>query len=319
MAPLSVHRPGRGTRSVIPAASQRCWASARSRELAATPPPSSSVSIPRSRAARTAFAVSTSTTASWKDAATSATGTGVPARCSASTCRATAVFSPEKEKSNAASRGPVRPRGNATARRVAVAGHPVDVRAARERQPEQPGHLVERLAGGVVDGGAERGDRAGQVGHVEQAGVAAGHQQGQARRQRAVLQGVHRDVRGQVVHPVQRHLPGRGVGLGRGHPDQQRPGQPRAGGDRDRGHVRRPDPGRGQRAVHGRDHRLQVGPGGDLGDHAAEAGVLLHRGGDLVGQQGRGGARLEADDPDPGLVAGGLDPEDDHRGSRRMV
>ena len=35
---------------------------------------------------------------------------------------------------------------------VAVAGGPVDVRPARERQPEQPGHLVERLAGRVVDG-----------------------------------------------------------------------------------------------------------------------------------------------------------------------
>ena len=39
IAPLSVHRPGRGTRSVMPAASHRCAASARSRELAATPPP----------------------------------------------------------------------------------------------------------------------------------------------------------------------------------------------------------------------------------------------------------------------------------------
>ena len=115
--------------------------------------------MPRSRAARTAFAVSTSTTASWKLAATSATGTAVPARSSASTCRATAVLSPEKEKSNGASRGPVRPRGNATAAGSPVAGDAVDVRAARERQPEQPRHLVERLARRVVDRGAERRDR----------------------------------------------------------------------------------------------------------------------------------------------------------------
>src|ERR1700689_701808 len=39
MAPLSVHSPGLGTRSRIPAAAQRSAASARSRELAATPPP----------------------------------------------------------------------------------------------------------------------------------------------------------------------------------------------------------------------------------------------------------------------------------------
>jgi anaerobic C4-dicarboxylate transporter DcuA/anaerobic C4-dicarboxylate transporter DcuB len=39
MAPLSVHSPGRGTRSSMPPASQRSAARARSRELAATPPP----------------------------------------------------------------------------------------------------------------------------------------------------------------------------------------------------------------------------------------------------------------------------------------
>ena len=39
MAALSVHSPGRGTRTTIPAAAQRSSASARSREFAATPPP----------------------------------------------------------------------------------------------------------------------------------------------------------------------------------------------------------------------------------------------------------------------------------------
>ena len=51
------------------------------------------------RQARTALRVSTSATASWKEAATSATGTSSPAARRASTQRATAVFSPEKEKS----------------------------------------------------------------------------------------------------------------------------------------------------------------------------------------------------------------------------
>ena len=41
---------------------------------------------------------------------------------------------------------------------VAVAGDAVDVRAAGERQAEQPRDLVERLARRVVDGGAERAD-----------------------------------------------------------------------------------------------------------------------------------------------------------------
>ena len=72
-------------------------------------------STPLSRAARTALAVSTSTTASWNDAATSATGTVSPAFVRASTHRATAVFNPEKENANGSSRGPVMPRGKAIA------------------------------------------------------------------------------------------------------------------------------------------------------------------------------------------------------------
>src|SRR5216684_3568216 len=104
MAPLSVHRPGRGTRSRMPAASQRSAASARSRELAATPPPMTRWSTPFAWQACTALRVSTSATASWKDAATSATGTLTPAARRSSTQRATAVFSPENEKSKVWSR-----------------------------------------------------------------------------------------------------------------------------------------------------------------------------------------------------------------------
>ena len=49
-------------RSVNPAAAQRCAASSRSREFAATPPAMSRVDTPSSVAARTAFMVSTSAT-----------------------------------------------------------------------------------------------------------------------------------------------------------------------------------------------------------------------------------------------------------------
>ncbi len=45
--------------------------------------------------ASTALAVRTSQTASWKDAATSFTGTSSPSRWRVSTQRDTAVFSPE--------------------------------------------------------------------------------------------------------------------------------------------------------------------------------------------------------------------------------
>ena len=70
--------------------------------------------MPSVTAASIALRVSTSQTASWNDAATSSTGTGSPARSRASTQRATAVFSPENEKSKrcrSRSRRDVSPRG----------------------------------------------------------------------------------------------------------------------------------------------------------------------------------------------------------------
>ena len=97
----------------MPAAAQRSSASARSRELAATPPPITRCSTPWARQASTALRVSTSATASWNEAATSATGTGWPSASRASTHRATAVFRPENEKSDEPSR--YLPRGNVMA------------------------------------------------------------------------------------------------------------------------------------------------------------------------------------------------------------
>src|SRR5215212_2922499 len=47
IAPLSVHSFGLGTRSTMPAFAQRSSARARSREFAATPPPSTRWSTPR--------------------------------------------------------------------------------------------------------------------------------------------------------------------------------------------------------------------------------------------------------------------------------
>ena len=64
IAPLSVHSPGLGTRSWIPAFSHRSSATARSLELAATPPAITNESIPDCLHAANAFSNSTSTIAS---------------------------------------------------------------------------------------------------------------------------------------------------------------------------------------------------------------------------------------------------------------
>ena len=110
IAPLSVHRPGRGTTSGIPRASASPASRARRAEFAATPPPSTMPRAPTSSAARIVFVVSTSTTESWNPHASSATtGSGrLPSRSSAGspssarawpTIRRAAVLRPEKLRS----------------------------------------------------------------------------------------------------------------------------------------------------------------------------------------------------------------------------
>src|SRR5699024_1933889 len=99
IAPLSVQYRIGGMRRVMPASANRSAASSRSRLLAENPPPTTTVSTPRLVAAARVLVTSTSATASEKEAAMSAAGTCAPASSKPSTTRATAVFSPEKEKS----------------------------------------------------------------------------------------------------------------------------------------------------------------------------------------------------------------------------
>ena len=86
-------------RTVIPAAANRSAARSRSLLFAENPPPITTVSTPRLVAAVSVLVTSTSATASENEAAMSAAGTACPASSNPSTTRATAVFSPEKEKS----------------------------------------------------------------------------------------------------------------------------------------------------------------------------------------------------------------------------
>ena len=100
-----------------------------------------------------------------------------PAR---STCRATAVFSPEKREVEAVPLAVLR-RGQA-AREADAAGSPparraVDRRTAGVGQAEQPGGLVERLPRRVVERLAEQLHVVDQVADEQQGGVAAGDEQ----------------------------------------------------------------------------------------------------------------------------------------------
>jgi hypothetical protein len=113
------------------------------------------------------------------------------------------------------------------------------------------------------------------------------------------------DVTGQVVDAVERLVQREGQRLGRRQPDHQRAHQPRPGGDGDAVDLGQVDAGRLLGPTKGRQQRLQVRPAGHLRHHAAEADVLGHAGGHLVGQQ-----LGAAHHPDPGLVTGGLDAQD---------
>src|SRR4029453_17259455 len=99
IAPLSVHRSNDGNSTRDPDSAPAFSIRSRNRVLATTPPPSRTVSTPRPRAASIVLSTWTSTMASWNDAARSAGSTSRPAWRSALTCRSTAVFRPDSEKS----------------------------------------------------------------------------------------------------------------------------------------------------------------------------------------------------------------------------
>ena len=153
-------------------------ASARSRELAATPPPIIRWSTPSSLQARTALRVSTSTTASWKDAATSAhrhllarrplrldpAGDGRLQAGEGEVVR-------RRRAGRSARAGRRSPSGRPRARCRSMTGPPGKPRL------QHPGDLVEGLARRVVDGRAQRPYVGGDVGGQQQRGVAAADQQ----------------------------------------------------------------------------------------------------------------------------------------------
>ena len=139
------------------------------------------------------------------------------------------------------------------------------------------------------------------------------HEHHRRQRQGPVVEDVGVDVGDQVVDPDQGPVEGERVGLGRRHPDQQRPGQAGADGDRDRVDVAQAGPAQRAGLLDGRVEQVDVGPRGDLGHHPAVAGVQ----GLLVGEHVGADQAAVGDQGDAGLVAGGLDPEHQHRYSSR--
>ena len=161
--------------------------------------------------------------------------------------------------------------------RVAVLAVAVDVRAARIREAEQAGDLVEALPRRVIQRGTNHVDFARHVFHVQQRGVAAGDDQRQrVLGERAELQLSDGDVPDHMVDAVDRLVRSPGQRLGAGHAHGQATGQSGTGGHGDGVHIRQRHVRVGERLGHAWHEGLGVRTGGDFGDHAAVSRVFLH-------------------------------------------
>ncbi len=158
---------------------------------------------------------------------------------------------------------------------VALLGHPVDPGSARERQAEQPGHLVEGLPCSIVQGLAERDDGRCIVRDKQQRGVPARDEQADDRiRELAMLKLVDHDVADEVIDAVYGHAQADAQRLGGRHADEQGTDEARSRRHGDRVDVGQPDAGGDDGAVQRGDDRLQVRAARDLRHDSAEAGML---------------------------------------------
>ena len=119
-----------------------------------------------------------------------------------------------------------------------------------------------------------------------------------------VLEQANANVRDQVVNAVEGLAGGDGERLCRGNTHHEGTGQTGTRGHGDGVHFVEGNVRFGECRLEGGNHRIQVGARGDLRNHAAEAHVLLHRGGNGVAQQLRA-----AHNADSGLVAGGFNAQ----------
>ena len=132
-------------------------------------------------------------------------------------------------------------------------------------------------------------------------------------RLRVSVEEVCRDVAHEVVDGIERLVERNGERLRGADADHERPREPRTRGDGDGIDVAELDLRLGERRFDRRLQRLEVCARGDLGDYSAIAGVFVHARGDRVREQ-----CAPAHDADAGLVAAGLDPEDERFGGAHV-
>ena len=193
----------------------------------------------------------------------------------------------------------------------------VDDRAARVAQTEQLGDLVVGLARGVVPRPREDRDRLRR--EREDVRVASRDDEGrEARRERTRGRPVEVEERGEGV-PLDVVARDEGNAEAEGDPpplreaDEERADEAGAGRRDDETDVLEPGPRPFERLVQERREVRQVGARGDLGNDAAVAAVHV----DLRRDDGRRDPAVLAEEGDGGLVAGGLEAEDEAHGRAR--
>ena len=284
IAALSVQRCSGGRNAARPVASASSCTRARSREFAATPPPSTRLAAPTASAPSASFSSSWSTTASWNDAATS------------DVLHHRRLEPRERRRELARHR--TRERDGAG---IAVTREPVDHGAARVAEAEEPGDLVEGLPRGVVDGLPEDAVLARGVDRHHHR-VPARHEQHRHRpREVGLLEPARVEVALEMVHADVRHAAHERERLRRAHAHEQRAGQARAVARGDGVDRLELDPGLAQGVGHHRHDEIDVRAARDFGHDPAvlrvqvdlarhhrrpdHSNVLDHRRGRLVARR----------------------------------
>ncbi len=187
----------------------------------------------------------------------------------------------------------------------------LDLRAARIIEPQEFCGLVEGLADGIVERGAQP-HIVPDAPHRDDLGMAAGGEKQAIGKRHVVDQARRERMRLEMVDGDQRLLAHQGDRLGGGQSDDHAADQPGTGRGRDAVEVVEAAAGLAHRAADQEVEDLHMGARRDLRHHAAEGRVV----GDLrehdVRQDLAAPVRTPFHHRRRGLVAGRLDAEDDH-------
>ena len=275
IAPLSVQSASGGASEAEPLRRGGRGERARgSRAFAATPPAdrqhrrrAGMAARGRPRQARRVFSASVSATAAWKPAQRSARSARVRPPCASHqpVARAPHRGLEAGEGQVAAVAVEERPRQGEARRRRRPRAARLDRRPARLAEAEELRHLVEGLAGGVVDGAAEAAEALRPL-DGEELAMPAGDQQHQVGKGHVLDQPRGQRVPGEMVDAPERQAAAGGEPLGEHHAGEHAADQPRPGGDRHRVEVaerrarraRAPPRSRGRAARRGRGRRSRA-------------------------------------------------------------